>query len=136
MPARGIRNNNPGNLKELPGDKTQWLGERATDDDPIFEEFETPEHGIRALAKVLRNYQRKHGLKTVRGVIGRWAPPSENETGAYARFVGRACAVHPDNSLDLEDDDVLRKLVKAIITFENGEQPYADAVINAGIRMA
>jgi hypothetical protein len=50
---RGIRLNNPGNIKEAPGDKTQWQGERATDDDPVFEEFVSPEAGIRALARTL-----------------------------------------------------------------------------------
>ncbi|HFX8036006.1 TPA: hypothetical protein ACIF5E_004931, partial [Escherichia coli] len=43
--ARGIRNNNPGNLEYS---KTNpWVGQ--TGDDGRFAKFETPEHGIRAL---------------------------------------------------------------------------------------
>jgi hypothetical protein len=87
LPPRGIRMNNPGNIKELPGDKTQWQGERATDDDPVFEEFATPEAGIRALVRILAGYQQRHGLNTVAGIINRWAPSFENDTGTYAAHV-------------------------------------------------
>ena len=50
--TRGERNNNPGNIRQTDAD---WIGERATDSDPAFEEFTTPEDGIRALARLLLN---------------------------------------------------------------------------------
>ncbi|MSH34709.1 hypothetical protein GKF49_25355, partial [Escherichia coli] len=64
--ARGIRNNNPGNLEYS---KTNpWVGQ--TGDDGRFAKFETPEHGIRALGRNLMSYQRQ-GIDTVSEIINR-----------------------------------------------------------------
>jgi hypothetical protein len=133
-PTRGERNNNPGNLRELPGD--HWEGERATDDDPEFEEFDAPEDGIRALAKTLLTYQRKHGLATLRQIITRWAPPSENDTEAYIEAVAGALTVSADQPIDLTDRNLLVDLVKAIICRENGRCIYSDATILSGVNRA
>lgn len=134
--TRGERSNNPGNIRESKGDKTQWQGERATDDDPDFEEFDTPEHGIRALAKVLLAYQRKHGLRTVREIINRWAPPVENDTGAYVDHVADYLGVNANASIDLESNATMFRLVYAIIKHENGRVIYDDDVIEDGVDRA
>ncbi|MFI3272941.1 MAG: structural protein, partial [Pseudomonadota bacterium] len=55
---RGIRNHNPGNIRH--GD--DWQGLRDTQTDKNFCQFVSPEFGIRALARVLMNYEKKHGL--------------------------------------------------------------------------
>lgn len=133
---RGIRNNNPGNIREAPGDRTEWVGERATDDDAAFEEFVSPEHGIRALAKILLVYQNKYRIRTVDGIIKRWAPPSENDSRSYANAVARALGVHPEAQIDVSAYPTMRGLVIAIIRFENGVQPYSPAVIDKGLRLA
>jgi len=116
---RGIRNNNPGNLKELSGDKTQWQGERATDDDPIFEEFETMEYGIRALMKILINYMKKYKLRTIIEIIKRFAPASENDTRAYINSVSWITGFE-DNEILAANEDTISKLVTAICFIENG----------------
>ena len=133
---RGVLNNNPGNIKELPSDKTQWVGERATDDDPIFEEFETPEMGIRALGKILLNYRRKYGLLTVEQIINRWAPPVENDTGAYARHVASRMGLRPTDEANVEDRAVMAALVEAIIAHENANYEYPKDVVMAGVDLA
>lgn len=122
-PPRGYRNNNPGNIRELPGDKTDWVGERTTDDDPAFEEFETPADGFRALARTLLTYQRRHKLRTVSAIIARWAPPSENNTVAYVGFVCKALQVEPDEEIDVENRATLALLCNAIARKENGYRP-------------
>ncbi|WP_096700647.1 structural protein [Magnetospirillum sp. 15-1] len=132
---RGIRLNNPGNIKEFPGDKTQWLGERTTDDDPVFEEFVSPEAGIRALARILLNYRRHHGLNTVASIITRWAPGCENDTGAYIAHVAARLGVTPSQIIDVTRPEIMADLVEAIIRHENGQQPYAREVILAGVDM-
>src|SRR3569832_2780970 len=81
--TRGLRNNNPGNIRKT---ATDWRGE-VVGSDSAFETFATPEAGIRALAVLLRNYQRKYGLRTVRAIITRYAPPSENNTESYVSAV-------------------------------------------------
>lgn len=128
---RGMRNNNPGNV-EAGADR--WEGQ--TGSDGRFATFETPEAGIRALARTLLTYQDKHGLNTVEGIIGRWAPPGENNTKAYARAVADAVGFEPTAQLDLKDAKVLQALTRAIIRHENGRQPYAEDVIRAGVDAA
>jgi hypothetical protein len=134
--TRGERANNPGNIREYPNDPTAWKGERATDDDPEFEEFETPEDGIRALGKVLLAYQRKYGIRTIRGIINRYAPSTENDTESYINAVSLRIGVDSRDLIDLSDRRVLRDLVEAIIHHENGRISYADTVIDEGVKRA
>jgi hypothetical protein len=134
--TRGERANNPGNIREYPNDPTAWKGERATDDDPEFEEFETPEDGIRALGKVLLAYQRKYGIRTIRGIINRYAPSTENDTESYISAVSLKLGVDSRDLIDLSDKRMLRDLVEAIIHHENGRVSYADTVIDEGVKRA
>lgn len=127
MDPKGIRNNNPGNIRDSDDD---WQGKVGVDDDG-FVIFDTPDNGSRALSKVLDTYQSKHGLNTVSGIIGRWAPPTENDTGAYVKRVSDALGVGPDDELDLSGD---RKaaLMREIIAHENGISPDDAARMVAG----
>lgn len=135
---RGIRNNNPGNIRVT---GIAWDGEveslNPTDDETVFEEFRRPWWGIRALAVNLRTYQRKHGCRTLREIISRWAPGHENPTDAYMKHVARAVGATPDDALDLSDYFTMRNLVAGIIEFENGKNPYSweveSGLILAGI---
>lgn len=136
MTPRGIRNHNPLNLRESPGDQTEWEGERAGDDDPAFEEFTSPEYGIRAGFKVLRNYQKIHGLVCVRDMIKRFAPPSENNTESYIKSVSEAMHIDPDLTFDIGDKHHAIEMIAAIIHHENGVQPYSQETILDGINLA
>lgn len=134
MTTRGIRNNNPGNIDRH---DTKWQGMAADQSsDPRFIVFKTPAFGIRAVAKTLLTYQNTHKLDTVRKIINRWAPPVENNTTAYVRAVADSVGVRPDDVIDVDSVEVMLPLVKAIITHENGANPYSDAVILEGIRLA
>ncbi|MEI9470359.1 hypothetical protein [Enterobacter kobei] len=130
--ARGIRNNNPGNLEFS---KTNpWVGQ--TGDDGRFAKFETPEHGIRALGRNLLSYQRQ-GIDTVSDIINRWAPPSDNNnTDAYIKAVCAQLGVTPDQQLDASNPDTLKALCAAIIQHENGSQPYSDQQLSTGVSAA
>jgi hypothetical protein len=132
---RGIRNNNPGNIRKS---SEPWRGllPDAVQTDPAFFRFSAPEWGIRAIAVILRTYQTKHGLKSVRALIHRWAPTVENDTEAYVAAVAKAVGVGPDEPIDLRDADDMRGMVLAIIRHENGQQPYDMAVINRGLERA
>ncbi|MCZ5804909.1 hypothetical protein [Enterobacter hormaechei] len=130
--ARGIRNNNPGNLEYS---KTNpWVGQ--TGDDGRFAKFETPEHGIRALGRNLLSYQRQ-GIDTVSDIINRWAPPSDNKnTDAYIQAVCAQLGVTADQQLDASNPDTLKALCAAIIQHENGSQPYSDQQLTTGVSAA
>lgn len=131
---RGIRNNNPGNI-----DRTaeKWQGMAADQSsDSRFVVFSAPVWGLRALAKVLLSYQRKHSLRTPAAIIGRWAPPVENDTGAYARQVAKALGVGVDDQIDLQRPEMLQRILPAIVQHENGQQPYPAALIAEAVRLA
>lgn len=127
---RGLRNNNPGNIRH----GEPWVGMAETQDDPSFVTFATPEYGIRAMARVLTNYQQKYGINTVRQLISRWAPPEENDTESYIRSVAAQLGVDPNASINIAG--ALPVLIPAIVTHENGLNPYNAAQIQAGIRLA
>lgn len=119
---RGIRNNNPGNIRW--GDDWQGLVAKSRRTDKAFCQFTAPEFGIRAMIIILRNYQRRRGLNTITGIINRWAPSSENNTQAYINSVAQATGVAPDQPVDTTDSRFMVKLLQAIIRHENGVQPY------------
>jgi hypothetical protein len=125
---RGIRNNNPGNIRY---DGTPWLGLDMPPSDGAFCRFTDAKYGIRAMAKIIENYDKKYGLNTIGQIIFRWAPPVENNSGAYANAVASALRVDPNAPLDLAS--VMPELCRAIIRHENGECPYSDEEIKKGI---
>lgn len=137
---RGIRNNNPGNIDYSKAN--DWLGQLPFDPsiESRFARFDSPQHGIRALAKTLLSYQRRHGLNTVRAMIGRWAPSNENNTNAYVSAVEARLRVEqgvpPGADIDLQTRATLVSLVQAIILHENGASPYSQAVIEEGVAKA
>lgn len=127
---RGIRNNNPGNIRH--GDS--WQGLAPQQPDSAFCTFIAPEYGIRAMGKILLNYERRYGLNTVRGIISRWAPAVENNTEAYVQHVATTLGVAPDEPFDVAGR--LTVLVTAIIRHENGMNPYDAATVARGVDMA
>ena len=132
MTRRGIRNNNPGNIRH--GDAWQGLAEQQTDSS--FCVFRSPEYGIRALAKVLLNYEKKYGLNTVRKIVSRYAPENENDTESYIKSVAGQLGVDTDEPITVRDKATLLVLEKAIIRHENGEQPYSNEILIKGLEMA
>ena len=130
---RGIRNHNPGNLRRS---ADPWQGLASEQTDKEFFQFTSGKWGIRALARTLIAYQDKVGLKNIKQMIGRWAPPNENDTGAYVRIVAGSVGVDPDQTINTHDYETLRPLALAIIRHENGQQPYTDAEIDAGLVLA
>lgn len=116
--SRGLRNNNPGNIRLSAG--RPWLGEVRPSGDPCFCRFSSMAWGFRAMFQLLDNYGRRHGLRTVRTMIGRWAPPSENDTAAYVRYVSDCAEIGPDTPVDTRDRSVMRAIVGAMARMENG----------------
>lgn len=105
--------------------------------------FRRPEDGIRAMAIILQNYQRR-GLNTVRKMISRWAPckgagadNSCEQTDNYVRRVANAVGVSPDATVAVLDYKVIRAMVGEMIAVEgNRMEPYSDEVIRSGLRSA
>jgi len=132
-PTRGEKNANPGNIRfDL---LTRWLGQVGHDGDG-FCVFDTPEHGIRALARVLLNYQRLDGCRTLADVVRRYAPQSENDAAAYLADVAARTGIGADGALDLTHPGKLATLARAIIFHENGRCLYDAATIAKAVALA
>jgi hypothetical protein len=139
--TRGERNNNPGNIERVKANP--WQGQLSDPDyaktiealknGGRFEVFSSVEWGIRALAGLLITYQDRYGLRTIAGIIGRWAPAGENDAGAYVADVASLTGFAPDVVLDLHSYAYLAPLVTAIISHENGRNVYPDATIDDGL---
>ena len=105
---RGIRNNNPLNIR-LSSDK--WQGQinaNVNDNDnnsslkgeAVFCVFSSMEYGWRAAFVILcKTYYGKYKLRTIRDIVTRWAPPKENSTEAYIRHVSDYTGIGPDRDL-------------------------------------
>lgn len=129
MATRGVRNANPGNIRKS---KDQWEG--AIGDDGAFVIFDSPESGVRALAKNLQSYGRQ-GYDSIEKIINRWAPPSENDTQSYIDSVVSATGIPATQSLDLSDPDTLSSLAQAISFHETGSR-YDPEVYQKGVARA
>ncbi|WP_368882390.1 structural protein [Proteus mirabilis] len=123
-PARGERNNNPGNIRH--GSKWQGLSEQQTDKD--FCQFVSPEYGIRAIYKLLQTYQKKYELNTVESIIDRYAPPNENNTAGYINRAAKDIGVSVNEPIDVSSKPVAIALATAIVGVELGYQPYSQKV--------
>lgn len=129
--ARGLRNNNPGNIE---AGSNSWDGQAGSDG--RFAKFVTPEHGIRALGKNLLSYQQQ-GYDTVSEIVNRWAPASDgNNTEAYIAALCKKLNVTPNDQLNMSDINTLRQLCAGIIQHENGKQPYSEDQLNTGVSAA
>ena len=97
MEPRGIRNNNPLNIRKS---KDNWQGLRTLQEDREFCQFSSMAYGWRAAFVILcKTYYGKYKLKTIRALITRWAPPKENNTEAYIRRVTDRIGIGPDREL-------------------------------------
>ena len=121
MLPRGIRNNNPLNIRRTA--KDQWQGLRAQQTDSVFCQFERLEYGWRAAFYLLtRTYYHKYRLYTIRMIINRWAPPNENLTSTYIANVSRLTGIAPDEPIGIPSDQPARwmALGVAMAIQENG----------------
>jgi hypothetical protein len=126
MTTRGIRNNNPGNIRR---GTIAWRGLSPVQGDPDFCQYVQPIYGLRAMSVILRTYVRKHGFDTLGKIAAHWAPTNENDTDAYLRVLCARCGTGPADPLP---GHVV--IIPAIVYAENGVQPYAayeivDAII-------
>lgn len=102
--TRGIRNNNPANIRR--GQQWRGLAPRKYDKfgkpcvsvcrksiwydeqwDKSFCQFVAVTWGVRALIRILRTYVTIHNLVTISQIIRRFAPPTENATDKYVAYV-------------------------------------------------
>ncbi len=131
MTTRGLRNNNPLNIRHS---KDKWQGMVATQTDKSFVQFETMAYGYRAAWKILDTYclrfRKSRKTYNVRNIIGRWAPPTENDTEAYINAVvclsglgGYESVPRPNRYRNFERLEKTARLLAAMTCVECGIRP-------------
>jgi hypothetical protein len=103
--------NNVGNLR-IPGSN---IG---------FQQFSSPEAGVAAMARQLQLYENRDRIETLSGIIGKYAPPNENDTAAYIADVARKTGYGAGAHLNLNDPEVLARVIAAMISHEQRSGHY------------
>lgn len=115
--ARGVRNNNPGNLR-------RWAGAGS---DGGFAVFATPEAGLHAESRQLELYGQR-GIDTLSQIARTWAPAGDNNNvEAYIAALQKTTGFGRDQHLDLNDPFVRSMVARGINLHENGSDPYTAA---------
>lgn len=139
MSTRGIRNNNPANIRR----GCCWKGLVEWPTDKEFCQFTTMTWGVRALLVTLRTYVVHHKLHSVQQIISRWAPPQDgNNTKRYIEFVERAVGeIDAPTWMSLRAMDfklefqhprcILYVIAKAMCKMESGFNLEYDTYLNA-----
>ena len=115
--SRGLRNNNPGNIRNS---NDLFLGEIRPSTDRSFKQFETMPYGYRAMFICLATYFNKYGRDTIDKIIKAWAPPSENDTEKYIATVESFTGINRYHRLTMNDGKAYISIVAAMSRMENG----------------
>jgi hypothetical protein len=87
-----------------------------------FQQPASYEEGIKAMDDNLKIYGTKHKINTLRGVISRYAPSSENDTEGYINFIAQRTGLKPDQEIDLTNPAVRHVISGPMILMEKGGQ--------------
>jgi hypothetical protein len=129
MMPRGLRNNNPLNIRHS---ADRFRGEIAGTD-KSFKTFSSLAYGYRAAFVILGTYL-SQGCNTIEKIISRWAPPAENDTESYISQVERYSGVPRHKELTSASGTEYMMIVAAMSFVENGQN--ADiAQVQAGFNL-
>lgn len=155
--ARGLRNNNPFNIRIAAANK--WQGKDVPSRDrelakaagvknprQEFETFADPIMGLRAGFVLIIGHFDKKRANTIRKLVKIWAPEHGDRNGdlpggeytqnteAYIREVAAAAGFDPDEALNFQTYEHLRPVGLAMMKHELGRvPPYTDAQIDAAL---
>lgn len=120
---RGLRNNNPLNIRINPAN--QWMGAADEQRDPQFVQFTSIVWGLRAGIVIIRNWlmaaARKNESLTMGRIISKWAPASDgNNVPAYISKVHRLSGIAQHDNVVYSDKNQIVNLVWAMAFVECG----------------
>ncbi|BEN88187.1 hypothetical protein [Serratia marcescens] len=124
------RFNNPANLRAAAGYQT------ANTKSGKFAVFPTLDEGVLAAAKQLQIYGTR-GIDNIHDIVGKWAPPKENNTRAYIDHVTKATGRSEFEKLNLNDPKVLAQMISSMSVKEGmgnrlSEEKVTRIINNAG----
>ncbi len=124
--TRGIKNNNPLNLRQT---NIDWKHESGKDFDSAFEEFDSMVWGLRAGLRNMRTWFER-GNQTIEKIISVWAPESENDTESYIQYVSEKSGIPRDAVIEWEKDTfypIVAAMCKIESQFDCDYELYKDA---------
>jgi hypothetical protein len=110
-----------------------------------FQQPSSYEEGLKGMDDQLKIYGTKHGIKTLKDLVNRYAPPSENDTNGYINYLSQRTGLKPDQQIDLTNPVVRHIISGPMILMEKGaknifasqgsnqqgsSQPSGDSVTN------
>lgn len=128
---RGIRNNNPGNLNYA----KQSGATKESGPNGRFAVFNSMTEGVSALYKQIQLYFQR-GTDTISEIVNKYAPASDNNNVmAYINSLVKATGKGAHESLASSDMSTIFRLLKGIISHENGKGYVSDDEIMRGIQV-
>ncbi len=122
--------NNPGNVEG-----SDWAGVTGEGygENNRFPVFDSPEMGVRAMMRDIGTKIKRHD-GNIDAIISQYAPPNENDTEAYIKFVQNTVG---KKKVALSD---LKEMASAIITYENTPETASyytqPEIMDAGFELA
>jgi len=116
MKSRGLRNNNPLNIRH----NTDVFQGEIKGTDKSFKTFSSMPYGYRAAFVTLATHNTR-GWNTIEKIISRWAPPCENDTEKYIANVEKWSGVPRNKELTAADGADYILIVVAMCFMENGK---------------
>ena len=115
MKARGLRNNNPLNIRH----SKDVFRREIKGKDKSFKTFKSLPYGYRAAFITLATYLSR-GWDTIEKIIAKWAPPTENNTESYIAKVEKWSGIPRNKELTVADGADYILIVAAMSFVENG----------------
>ena len=115
MTPRGLRNNNPLNIRHS---SDRFQGE-IVGTDKSFKTFSSPAYGYRAAFVILGTYLSR-GINSIEKIISRLAPSAENDIESYIAQVEKYSGVPRNKVLTPASGAELIMIVAAMSFIENG----------------
>ena len=131
--ARGIRNNNPGNLRVRGASRGEWIGQKGNDHHG-FLTFYRPVEGLHALACALVEHAGRDHVNTVVGLVAEFSPGGESSERSYSKYLAEELDVGEFEKINIPDR--LEPLMRAIIQYECGGMPYTQEQLTDAIPLA
>jgi hypothetical protein len=122
---RGIRNNNPGNVKFY--NSNAWQGKVSlsqntdsldTDGEPKFEQFTSYPYGVRVMIYLLKNRYIPNGHNTLTKILDRYDP---GFNPGYLQHLVDRVGISANQTIGANDETIIKKIVQALTRWENGQ---------------
>lgn len=117
MKPRGLRNNNPLNIRH---NSDTFQGE-IEGRDKSFKTFSSMPYGYRAAFVTLATYLAR-GWNTIEKIVTHWAPSNENDTEKYIGEVEKRSCVPRKKTLTASNGEDCIMIVDAMSFVENGRR--------------